>query len=290
MLIPKFALAPQFSSAYTAVSKTSNLRIYACIFLGPWHPSKVENLKPDHRFLHLFTKPFCFLTIPELFHRRQQSHIPKFGNWDGDNVPYTAYFENARRDRTGSLMIKPNDPEAFKTMSRGGSRKMDDSDTVKASPASNGHRRSGSISRHRSRGSHGSFTAESAASEKISHTKRSMPKENSFVGSFSSTTSSIRRNKSRSYSSNDYNNKNNDEAVTVIPKFGDWDERDAKSGEGFTMVFDQIKGERQNALGHYPNGYVQSRLATSSNIQNQYGRPTSRISKYCCCLFSSESK
>lgn len=42
---------------------------------------------------------------------QQRSHVPKFGNWDGDNVPYTAYFENARKEKAGGIRINPNDPE-----------------------------------------------------------------------------------------------------------------------------------------------------------------------------------
>lgn len=43
----------------------------------------------------------------------KQFHVPKFGNWDGDdNVPYTAYFDSARKDKAGGvMMINPNDPE-----------------------------------------------------------------------------------------------------------------------------------------------------------------------------------
>lgn len=51
----------------------------------------------------------------------QSSHVPKFGNWERENVPYTTYFENARRDR-GAKIINPNDPEqnpdAFITVGR----------------------------------------------------------------------------------------------------------------------------------------------------------------------------
>nr|ACJ84192.1 unknown [Medicago truncatula] len=42
----------------------------------------------------------------------QRTHVPKFGNWESnDNVPYTAYFDEARKGRTGTKMINPNDPE-----------------------------------------------------------------------------------------------------------------------------------------------------------------------------------
>ncbi|XP_057483108.1 RPM1-interacting protein 4-like [Actinidia eriantha] len=42
----------------------------------------------------------------------QRSHVPKFGNWESeDNVPYTVYFDKARKGRGGGKMINPNDPE-----------------------------------------------------------------------------------------------------------------------------------------------------------------------------------
>ncbi|KAD6119997.1 hypothetical protein E3N88_11268 [Mikania micrantha] len=36
--------------------------------------------------------------------------VPKFGNWGEDDVPYTVYFDKARKGRTGGKMINPNDP------------------------------------------------------------------------------------------------------------------------------------------------------------------------------------
>ena len=37
--------------------------------------------------------------------------MPKFGNWESEeNVPYTAYFEKARKGRGGKI-INPNDPQ-----------------------------------------------------------------------------------------------------------------------------------------------------------------------------------
>ncbi|KAF1868404.1 hypothetical protein Lal_00008211 [Lupinus albus] len=41
----------------------------------------------------------------------KRSHVPKFGNWESEDVPYTAYFDKARQGRTGTKMINPNDPE-----------------------------------------------------------------------------------------------------------------------------------------------------------------------------------
>jgi RPM1-interacting protein 4 len=52
--------------------------------------------------------------------QQNKAHVPKFGNWDNaGNVPYTLYFENARKGK-GGKMINPNDPaenpEAFSSV------------------------------------------------------------------------------------------------------------------------------------------------------------------------------
>lgn len=42
----------------------------------------------------------------------QRPIVPKFGNWESeDNIPYTVYFEKARKGKTGGKMINPNDPQ-----------------------------------------------------------------------------------------------------------------------------------------------------------------------------------
>uniref|UniRef100_A0A2C9UYY7 RIN4 pathogenic type III effector avirulence factor Avr cleavage site domain-containing protein n=1 Tax=Manihot esculenta TaxID=3983 RepID=A0A2C9UYY7_MANES len=42
--------------------------------------------------------------------QQQPAHVPKFGNWDNDDIPYTAFFDNARKEKA-SVPINPNDPE-----------------------------------------------------------------------------------------------------------------------------------------------------------------------------------
>lgn len=48
---------------------------------------------------------------------QKKTHVPKFGDWDSENISYTACFENARKD---GVKRNPNDPEenpeAFKAM------------------------------------------------------------------------------------------------------------------------------------------------------------------------------
>ncbi|KAG9155316.1 hypothetical protein Leryth_022123 [Lithospermum erythrorhizon] len=40
-----------------------------------------------------------------------RANVPQFGNWEGeDNVPYTVYFDKARKNKGGKV-INPNDPQ-----------------------------------------------------------------------------------------------------------------------------------------------------------------------------------
>ncbi|KAI4370610.1 hypothetical protein MLD38_018946 [Melastoma candidum] len=48
----------------------------------------------------------------------KQAQIPRFGNWDKDDIPYSVYFDKARKGRS-STGINPNDPEENREASEG---------------------------------------------------------------------------------------------------------------------------------------------------------------------------
>lgn len=138
----------------------------------------------------------------------QHSHVPKFGNWEADNIPYSAYFESARREKAG--FINPDDPienpEAFKIVGQNINADELEVIHVKAShshsqKSSSMEKESNEVSRNhsrrhlhrRSRESQGSFTTDH---------KRSVSKGASTIGSFSS--SSNNRHKSTSHSFKDH--------------------------------------------------------------------------------------
>ncbi|KAA8527913.1 hypothetical protein F0562_035218 [Nyssa sinensis] len=64
----------------------------------------------------------------------------------------------------------------------------------------------------------------------------------------------------------------------AVPKFGDWDESDPASAEGFTHIFDRVREERQSGAGKVP---VMATESSYSNGQKQYGNVNS---KSCCCF------
>ena len=64
----------------------------------------VVRLNLSRVYLHEIL-PFLHMILSQ-----NRPHVPKFGGWDNDNVPYTAFFDNARKERSG-MRMNPNDPE-----------------------------------------------------------------------------------------------------------------------------------------------------------------------------------
>lgn len=240
---------------------------------------------------------------------QKHSHVPKFGNWDNDNnIPYTIYFDNARKDKSG-VKMNPNDPEenpeAFMFMTGGSEINADNYHAFQSPPHVNSRKPISSVEKHhieghtrhhhadqQKSGSHQSITFESGSDKSYSdftlvqpsprrvrsdHKKKSLAEgSNSFSQSIPGIT-----NRSGSYPS-----AYNHHRAASIPKFGDWDETDPKSGEGFSVIFNKVKEEKQIASSHFPNVPPQPSYYSSAKKQ---GRSSSR-SKICCCLFSCGSE
>ncbi|XP_027368652.1 RPM1-interacting protein 4-like [Abrus precatorius] len=224
------------------------------------------------------------------YYQRQHIHVPKFSNWDNDNIPYTIYFENARKEKA---FLNPNDPE------KNPKALKDDDEAVKASTlihsfstcsseqTSNEEERSNtkqqSQSQHMSKGTHhGSYTTTESDIERSnsdysivervkSDLRKSMSMGSNFIDSFSTSSRIKRKGGSHSLKYN-----TNHEA-TLVPEFGAWDVTDLNSGDGYTAIFSQIRKEKQIASRHIPSKTPS--LNNCSKIHNQCGRPSSTLSK-----------
>ncbi|WCJ20129.1 RPM1 interacting protein 4 [Euphorbia peplus] len=187
----------------------------------------------------------------------QRSHVPKFGNWESDNIPYTAYFEKARKDKTG--MINPNDPEqnpeAFRNLGRDsqvelsfGQKKINIATT----------------------------SSESGRSSDNSVVRRPGKSDSTDGHGSSVSTSSVMSRHQRKTSADTRH-----ERAASIPKFGAWDEADPSSGVGFTVIFNKVKEEKKTKLPpSFPYSHTQDNDQTSSVHE----------SKFCCGLFSRARK
>ncbi|GFY91698.1 indole-3-butyric acid response 1 [Actinidia rufa] len=178
--------------------------------------------------------------------QQKRSHVPKFGSWDSDNIPYTAYFENARKEKGSGVMMNPNDPEENPEAFMFG----------RVGTGSEGHRRN--TSDHQKSGSHKSTNSESGSDKSNSgyalqqqnHRRtRSTTRKNSTTEANNFVRPSPAHDRLRSA-----NNPSEDKSYrsVSVPKFGVWDEKDPKSGEGFTVIFNKVKEEKQIAATKLP--------------------------------------
>ncbi|XVE78114.1 hypothetical protein DITRI_Ditri13aG0117900 [Diplodiscus trichospermus] len=258
----------------------------------------------------------------------QRSHVPKFGNWEGEeNVPYTVFFEKARQGRTGRKIVNPNDPQespdlyqdyvaqtgappasrakaeldepvghgpSRRSHERGRSREEVDFRQYADSPArhDNVNRRpsgdstpsrygrgvnSGEAPKRPTRPSVGS---EHSIEKSPLHSharvtgRGSMPSpawegKNSYDSSHGTPVRSKIRPSTRGDESPD--------TGAAVPKFGDWDENNPASADGYTHIFNKVREERNNA-GNVPG--MPGEQSPYRNVRNR--EPAKSSSKSCC--------
>ncbi|KAF8369803.1 hypothetical protein HHK36_032164 [Tetracentron sinense] len=246
---------------------------------------------------------------------QQHSHVPKFGNWENDNVPYTTYFDNARKERGSGVRMNPNDPEenpdAF--VSGGGHEGYNFHPAVRSPPIrvtsdkmmpaakhyieehpnrEQGHRRHNShqiniLDQQKSR-NHKSTRSESGSDKSSSdhsllqkNHRRARSEQNKNLGEGSNSSSpSVPHQPSRLRSgTGNHPSDNIPQRAASVPKFGAWDETDPKSGEGFTIIFNKVKEEKQIGAANFPTVPPQTNI-----YPNSHGSSSSEP-KICCCLF-----
>lgn len=219
----------------------------------------------------------------------QRSHVPKFGGWDKDNVPYTAYFDNARRGKSG-VRMNPNDPEenpeAFMYASGGMEDDVDfasgafegtnsEKQSIGGLKGHNAH--SMSPSDHRKNARHNNLTSESGSEKSSSDHSLLQAQKTGLAVEGNKGLSSSRHSRQRSGRTHPFDHEGHHRAAS-IPKFGAWDETDPRSGEGFTVIFDRVKEEKQIASTTFPS------VPTQPGSLRNKGNSSSR-SKFCCCCF-----
>ncbi|KAL5562130.1 hypothetical protein UlMin_031877 [Ulmus minor] len=248
----------------------------------------------------------------------QRSRVPKFGNWESEeNVPYTAYFDKARKGR-GGKMINPNEPEQYSDMpsddaqvSRGNddrekpveqvavrsaherqrSKEENDLRQFAYSPAHQnnaGRRGSSDLTNQRQGGGRGvapgemprravrvSGGSDHSVERSPLHrhgrgvTARDSPSwegKSTYEGSHG--TPGRTRMKPRGDETPDHG--------AAVPKFGEWDETNPASADGFTHIFNKVREERQIGAGKVPG--------TPEPPYSYNRKPVSDDSAKTCCF------
>ncbi|KAJ0984400.1 hypothetical protein J5N97_002756 [Dioscorea zingiberensis] len=261
----------------------------------------------------------------------QKVHVPKFGNWESDNVPYTTYFDNARKDKgAGGKMINPNDPEEnpdafvsgiFPQGYKFAKPEQDDDESydfgngnlANVSPMKHGRAIKSQQRENRFRDDSGfQGFMKSPSPQHFSHQRGDVDQKGSKThksGKPDSTekynpdvalmSHQNRRNPAsyspeRSYmfspprqttlktGNNHHGTKpQQHQRGASVPKFGAWDENDPKSGEGFTIIFNKVKEEKQTTAARLPTTPTEPKFIPAAQ---QESSNSSFLSKICCCF------
>ncbi|CAM8988805.1 unnamed protein product [Rhodiola kirilowii] len=205
-------------------------------------------------------------------------HVPQFGKWEGDaDVPYTVYFDKARQGRGGGRMINPNDPqenpEAFPTKTQ----------TERVEPVKHGptHERKTSREDHDlKQGNVGNKRPPTRTSVGSEHSIDRSPLHPHYqakiTGRGSGSPSWEGKGATAHGTPGRSRLKNRDDDLdrgAAVPKFGEWDEDNPASADGFTHIFNQVREERHTGT---PN-------ITTEN--HDYGRSNNKDQKAKCCCF-----
>lgn len=60
----------------------------------------------------------------------------------------------------------------------------------------------------------------------------------------------------------------------AVPKFGEWDETDPASAEGYTQVFNRVREEKHSETGKVP---IMPTETSYSNAQKHYGNDHTKV-------------
>ncbi|XP_068660577.1 RPM1-interacting protein 4-like [Aristolochia californica] len=239
----------------------------------------------------------------------QRPHVPPFGNWESEeNVPYTTFFDKARKGKSGGKLVNPNNPQEnpdrFSEDKPSGSAipgtsapnvdpplqassaaarpkherhsSREDGEFKKSTdspvrPSSDSHRKGGRISGGSDRSIeqsplHPHYQAKTPTRGGVS--SPSWDKRGSHEGSHGLAPTTPGRSRLRSVETT--------EKGAAVPKFGDWDEKDPASADGFTHIFNKVREEKQTGAAMVPV------VPTDSSYPNSRERDNPESTWYCC--------
>lgn len=248
----------------------------------------------------------------------KNGRVPQFGKWDNDgSVPYTQYFEEARKEKNAAKMINPNDPlqnpEAFRQPEPPGHAHPSKAPAIQGSAKGKHERRKSredvnglqavnhvsteSLSNHKSasgnlgdpqrRPSHSNGEFEHSVERSPLHSH--IHSRASSKGGISSPARERRASSDKHglapntpgrsrMKPNDRSDYSGDKGSTV-PKFGEWDVMDPASADSYSYIFNQVREEKHSGSAK------PSSFSRDSKTDGQKRKTNSESTDVCCCCF-----
>ncbi|XP_021745808.1 RPM1-interacting protein 4-like isoform X1 [Chenopodium quinoa] len=245
----------------------------------------------------------------------QRTNVPKFGNWETEeDVPYTTYFENARRVTSSDKGNPNNSPDNPNVVSKFEARRGSEAVRAKqehmvsqedgepqrsydspsrcnggrkASVNSTHHRPAGVSSDSPKRATRANGGGMRSANQSPLHphyqanigtkgtvvSSPSRERKGPSDGGHGLAPSTPGRSRLRSVARG---NETPDRGASV-PKFGEWDETDPSSADGFSVIFNKVKEERHGSVGSVTGTAVHAQQSDGKHYK-------SKKNKGCGCL------
>ncbi|TKY66157.1 RPM1-interacting protein 4 [Spatholobus suberectus] len=202
----------------------------------------------------------------------QRTHVPKFGNQENEeNVSDIAYSDKVQKGQPGSKMTNPNDPKENSDLVSSADLALAKPRVHSEDPSGKGSGRSThELPKSREDGDPKHFTDSPAR-----HDNRRRPTRQSTGSEHNIDRSPLHRQaKTPGRDSPSWEGKNSydnshgtpgksrlrpfhrgDETPdkgAAVPKFGEWDENNPASADGYTHIFNKVREEKQVGAGHVP--------------------------------------
>lgn len=207
----------------------------------------------------------------------QRSHVPAFGNWESEgNVPYTVFFDKARKGRGGGPIRNPNDPEEYPEMVMDNSHEAaptksnpkDDTPPPKPTTHERRHsREDAGLRPYANPPANRENPARRQSGSEYSIDRSPLHRQAKPSGRDSPVTEG--KSFEGAYGNRGKTRMKNDAAPegTAVPKFGSWDVNNPASADGFTHIFGKVREERMGPGTPPP----QHSSSPYNNVNN--GRP-----------------
>ncbi|KAL4578448.1 hypothetical protein LXL04_014571 [Taraxacum kok-saghyz] len=224
-----------------------------------------------------------------------RSQVPKFGNWENEeDVPYTAYFEKAKEVRHAKTQPQIPDPSSKneppyqsqeETEIKRGDSTNSEPERPKASRTKEESRASheeGDPRKSSDALSNPRRTSRQSGGSDLSFDNLPMPPHpparsgnrataGSSEGNHGPASSTPGRSRLKQVTRGDESPDDD----TAIPKFGEWDEKNPSSAEGYTHIFNKAREDRHNGGGKSP--------MVSTDNPNFYGQNQNVNDNSKCC-------
>ncbi|KAL7116199.1 hypothetical protein ACP275_04G228300 [Erythranthe tilingii] len=234
----------------------------------------------------------------------QRASAPQFGMWDEGSVPYTVYFEKARKNKgVAGKMINPNDPQENPDMFLSASTTPSRRESVRPTDGGDFRQFGNSSTRSEKSGlqpvAESNYGGRGGAQRPARSTRPSLGSEKSFENSPLHPSGRgggggphlVTREGTRSNTSSAHGTParprprparvdESPERSPAVPTFGGWNENNPESAENFTYIFEHVRHRKNIDAGNAP---VTPKRAPPPRVIPRHNKPSNKSNKWCCC-------